>query len=229
MGFIGAPIALVYVLNTFEIVKLPTVTRTTDDGEEVQESFFSAGGMSGLRDLLTGSKAPKTGKGDGKKSVGSGGLTSTNRRPEAKADDPGGAVEAKSNREGFLKDLYDDDESLGKTAPKAIAQASPQVESKEGLSREAASKVVSDHMKAFNGCIEAARKRNPNLAMKSFTVTLTIGPSGTVKSTTIDPKTHESTDWGQCIIRSGRRIVFPPSDGDTVLEVPVKQSATIQL
>ena len=49
-----APITLIYILNTFEIVKMPTVTRTDENGEEVQESFFSAGGAAGLKDLLTG-------------------------------------------------------------------------------------------------------------------------------------------------------------------------------
>ena len=55
----------------------------------------------------------------------------------------------------------------------------------------------------------------------------TVGPSGAVKAAGIDPKKHEISDWGQCMMSAGKRIVFPGSDAETQLELPFKVGVAI--
>jgi hypothetical protein len=54
LGGIGIPVLIGWVLTTFGVVQMPTVTRVGDDGQEVQEPFFSPSGLGGLKDVLTG-------------------------------------------------------------------------------------------------------------------------------------------------------------------------------
>ena len=83
-------------------------------------------------------------------------------------------------------------------------------------------KIVADKRKSFEQCIEAALRRTPNLAVGNVTVLLNVGPSGAVKTVGIEPKKWEGADWAQCMMTAGKRIVFPSSDGDTELQVPLK-------
>ncbi|MCU0696493.1 MAG: AgmX/PglI C-terminal domain-containing protein, partial [Myxococcaceae bacterium] len=87
---------------------------------------------------------------------------------------------------------------------------------------DVAGKVVADNLKAFNTCIENALRRNPNLQVGAVNVSLNVGPSGAVKSVAISPKQHEGTDWGACMMGAGKRIVFPASDGETEVQIPLK-------
>ncbi len=229
LAFIGGPVLLVYLLNTFEIVKLPTVTRTNEKGEEVQESFFSAGGAEGLKDLLTGDGAKKKAERlaaeeaakkkaaqTPKKNSGGG-----NTEPEVvtpKAQDPSLAA-------------FYGDTGLKTAGPKVRKNGddngSTTAVNSSGLSQEAVGKVVADKQKAFQTCIDNALRRNPNLAVGNITVVLTVGPSGAVKAAGIDPKKHEITDWGQCMMSTGKRIVFPGSDAETQLELPFKVGVAV--
>ena len=96
-----------------------------------------------------------------------------------------------------------------------------------GLSPEAVSKVVADKSKAFQSCIDTALRRNPNLSVGNITIILTVGPSGAVKSAGVEPKKHEITDWGQCMMSTGKRIVFPGSDAETQVELPFKVGVVV--
>ena len=96
-----------------------------------------------------------------------------------------------------------------------------------GLSQEAVSKVVADKAKAFQTCIDNALRRNPNLNVGNVTVILNVGPSGAVKSAGVEPKKHEITDWGQCMMSTGKRIIFPSSDAETQLELPFKVGVAV--
>jgi hypothetical protein len=89
-----------------------------------------------------------------------------------------------------------------------------------GLSQESVAKVVADKSKAFQLCIDNALRRTPNLSVGKLTVVLVVGPSGAVKSAAIEPKKHEMTDWGQCMMSTGKRIVFPGSDAETDVQLP---------
>ena len=83
-------------------------------------------------------------------------------------------------------------------------------------------KIVADKRKSFEQCIDAALRRTPNLAVGNIVVVLTVGSSGAVKSVGVTPKKWEGADWAVCMMTAGKRIVFPGSDGDTDIEVPLK-------
>jgi hypothetical protein len=236
-AFIGGPIALVYILNTFEIVKLPTVTRTDENGQEVQESFFSSGGVGGLKDLLTGDAKKRKAEADrqrlekealaratavknpGSKNPGSG--TKPEAEPEVvtpKPQDPNlAAFYAQDDRKTRVPKVRGGDDNSGSAA--AVNTS--------GLSPEAVSKVVADKSKAFQTCIDNALRRTPNMAVGNITVVLTVGPSGAVKAASVEPKKHETTDWAQCMMSTGKRIVFPGSDAETQVELPFKVGVAV--
>ncbi|MGV3625268.1 MAG: GYF domain-containing protein [Archangium sp.] len=233
LAFVVAPIVLVYVLNTFEIVKLPTVTRTDENGQEVQESFFSAGGAAGLKDLLTGDAKKKKAEADRLKAEQDAARakalalknpnnnTVKNTEPEVVVPRP---------QDPNLAAFYGEDDR--KTAVPKIRKmgddgSSTTAVNTSGLSPESVGKVVADKSKAFQTCIDNALRRNPNLAVGNVTVVLNVGPSGAVKSAGVEPKKHEGTDWGQCMMSTGKRIVFPGSDGETQVELPFKVGVAV--
>lgn len=232
MAFIVGPIALVYVLNTFEIVKLPTVTTTDENGQEVQESFFSAGGVGGLKDLLTGDAKKRKAEAERQriekealaraaKNPPKVPTTPKNDEPEVvvpKVQDPNlAAFYAQDDRKTRVPKVRGGgDENSGGTAVNT-----------SGLTPEAVSKVVADKSKAFQTCIDNALRRNPNMAVGNVTVVLTVGPSGAVKAASVEPKKHEASDWGQCMMSTGKRIVFPGSDAETQVELPFKVGVAV--
>jgi len=222
LAFIGGPVLLVYLLNTFEIVKLPTVTRTNEKGEEVQESFFSAGGAEGLKDLLTGDAAKK--KAEAERLAAEAAAKKKTQGPKKPPNTEPEVVTPKV-QDPSLAAFYGDN-GLKQTGPKirknGEESGSTTAVNSAGLSQEAVGKVIADKQKAFQTCIDNALRRNPNLAVGNITVVLTVGPSGAVKAAGIDPKKHEITDWGQCMMSTGKRIVFPGSDAETQLELPFK-------
>lgn len=225
VAFVGGPLLLVYILNTFEIVKLPTVTRTNEQGEEVQESFFSAGGAEGLKDLLTGDGAKKKAEAERRAAEEAAKKKALLARKAAEPE-----VVVPKKQDPNLAAFYGDT-GLKTTGPKVRKTgedtgSGTQVNS-AGLSQEAVSKVVADKQKAFQTCIDNALRRNPNLAVGNVTVVLTVGPSGAVKAAGIDPKKHEISDWGQCMMSAGKRIVFPGSDAETQLELPFKVGVAV--
>lgn len=228
LAFVVGPIALVYVLNTFEIVTLPTVTRTDENGQEVQESFFSAGGAAGLKDMLTGDARKKRDEADRARrdkeakarALASKGTTTKPDEPEVvtpKPQDP--------NLAAFYAE--DDRKTAVPKVRKTGDEGSGAAVNTSGLSPEAVAKVVADKSKAFQTCIDNALRRNPNLAVGNITVVLNVGPSGAVKSAAVEPKKHEITDWGQCMMSTGKRIVFPGSDGETQVELPFKVGVAV--
>lgn len=230
VSFVVAPITLLYVLNTLQVVKLPTVTRTDESGQEVQESFFSAGGAAGLKDLLTGEAK--------RKKVAAEKLRAE-REAKAKAlavkagktpepADPGTAVTPKP-QDPALAAFYAEEElkSRGPKVRKTDDDAAATAVNQGGLTQEAAMKVVADKLKAFQTCIDNALRRNPNLAVGNIVVVLNVGTSGAVKSAAVEPKKHEGTEWAQCMVSTGKRIVFPASDGDTTLELPFKVGVAV--
>ncbi|MFZ5443754.1 MAG: GYF domain-containing protein [Myxococcota bacterium] len=229
LAFVGGPIALVYVLNTFEIVKLPTVTRTNENGEEVQESFFSAGGAAGLKDLLTGDAKKRRAEAE-KRRLEREAIARAKTTIGKPAAEPEPEVVKPKPQDPNLAAFYAEDDR--KTAVPKVRKGPDETTSaaavnQSGLSQEAVAKVVADKSKAFQTCIDNALRRNPNLAVGNVTVVLTVGPSGAVKAAGVEPKKHEITDWGQCMMSTGKRIVFPGSDGETQVELPFKVGVAV--
>ena len=225
VSLIGLPTAVLYLLSSFKVVEFQ-VTRTTDDGQEVQESFFSAGGVTGLKDMLTGDAKRKKAEAE--------------RREKERLERERQAAIARAAKNPGDTNTVDDDPKPKPSDPKlALSYADLEDPNKKtkgprdreqtgtavasaGLKDDVAAKVVSDNLKAFNLCIENALRRNPNLQVGPITVVLTVGASGTVKGAEITPKQHEGSDWGACMMQAGKRIVFPASDGETQVEVPLK-------
>lgn len=223
LGAVGLVVGLGSILQALNIV--PKVTRTTDDGREVQESFFSPGGMSGIKDLLTGEAQRKRQQAEAERQrqrqLGLARTVGTERAPEPVAEDA--VPPSPKTKDPALASLYQENDlpTRGPKMRKTEESAGPQVNA-AGLSQEAAMKVVSDKSKAFQQCVDAALHRNPNLAVGNVTIVLVVGPSGAVKSASVEPKKHEGSDWAQCMVSAGKRVVFPQSDGETQVEVPFK-------
>lgn len=227
-SIIGLPTAVLYLLSTFQVVQLPTVTRTTEDGREVQESFFSGEGMVGLKDMLTGDAKRKREEAERKQKErelaiaqakaraaqerGTGSGTGAGPNPE---------VEPKKQPPSSVDYAMLEDENKRDRGPRDREGGNKALAS-SGLKDDVAGKVVSDNMKSFSLCIEEALRRNPNLKVGAITVNLTVGASGAVTAAHIAPAQHENTDWGACMMKAGKRIVFPSSDGETEVQVPLK-------
>ncbi len=229
VAFVIAPLVLIYVLNTFEIVTLPTVTRTNENGEEVQESFFSAGGAAGLKDLLTGDAKKRKVEAEKQRQE----REALALAAKAKASVKPGVVEEPEVVKPKVQDpnlaaFYGEDDRKTRVPKiRGGGQETGSAVNTSGLSAEAVGKVVADKSKAFQTCIDTALRRNPNLSVGNVTVILNVGPSGAVKSAEIEPKKHEITDWGQCMMSTGKRIVFPGSDAETQVELPFKVGVAI--
>ncbi len=228
ISVVALPTAVLFLLSTFNVVQLPKVTRTNEKGEEVQENFFSSEGVGGLRDLLTG---------DAKKRKEEAALRERERvaaeaaaaaRARALAMNSGGgpAVEPDPvkppTNPGLASDFALLDDPNKKSRGPKDRNNNPNAIASSGLKDDVAAKVVSDNIKTFNLCIEEALRRNPNLKVGAITVKLTVGQSGSVTAATIDPAQHQNSDWGGCMIKAAKRIVFPASDGETEVQVPLK-------
>lgn len=225
VSVVGLPAAVLYLLSSLNVVQLPTVTTTTEDGREIQESFFSPAGVGGLKDLLTGDAKRRKEEAEQREAAR---LAALAKAKAAAAQSPGTtptddtklAIAKPANPD--LEALYNED--VGKTtkAPKDRDKVGGNAIASAGLKDDVAAKVVSDNLKAFNLCIEEALRRNPNLKVGSIVVKLTVGQSGTVTAASISPAQHQNSDWGGCMMKAGKRIVFPASDGETDVEVPLK-------
>jgi hypothetical protein len=228
VSLIGLPTAVLYLLSTFQVVQLPTVTRTAEDGSEVQESFFSPGGVSGLKDILTGDAKRKKDEAERRQKEALAAQEAARQRALAARNGPG---EAAPDQPGPPKPVNPalavdysmlDDPNKREVKLRDRDQSNAAAIASSGLKDDVAGKVVADNLKAFNTCIENALRRNPNLQVGAVNVSLNVGASGAVKSVSISPKQHEGTDWGACMMQAGKRIVFPASDGETEVQVPLK-------
>lgn len=224
--FVGVPVGLVFLLQSFHIVELPTVTRTNEDGTVTQEPFFSTGGMSGLKDLLTGDAKKKKAEADRlkKEKEALAAAAAAKKQQQAQAGTQEEPPPQPKPQDPSLAAFYQDDgkKTVGPKVRKSDQEAAGSTVNSSGLSPEAVAKVVADKSKAFQLCIDNALHRNPNLAVGNITVVLNVGASGAVKSAAIEPKKHEGSDWAQCMMGASRRIVFPASDGETQVELPFK-------
>jgi hypothetical protein len=232
-GLIGLPVSALYLLSSLHVVTLE-ITRTTEDGKVVQESFFSEGGITGLKDLLSGDAKRKREEAEKKakeaealaakqKADALARAQAAKNKPDEKDDnDPFKSIKPQDPN---LKNFYEDQGLKGSVVPKVRHNAEEgsgqAVNQAGGLSPEAIGKVVAGS-KAFAACIDQALRRNPNLSVGAITVTLTVGSSGAVKSAGIEPKKHEGSDWAQCMMSAGKRLTFPASDGETEVQLPFK-------
>lgn len=235
LSFIGLPVGILYLLSSLNVVPLK-VTRTDENGQEVQQSFFSAEGITGLKDLLTGeekrrreqAEAKKRAAAEAKKKAevavqpGTEG-TPSGTTPGTTAANPG--TPKNTNTPG-LADFYAENTG-GSKGPKNRLEGQAGSEGKQVVVSskwsEAASKIVADKVKSFQSCIEEELRKNPNLKVGKVVVQATVSSSGTVTGAAIEPAKHNTSGWGECMKRSARRVVFPPleEEGETVVEIPI--------
>jgi predicted Zn finger-like uncharacterized protein len=220
---IGVPIGVLYLLSSFHIA---TVIVTSESGEQVEQPFFSSDGFAGLRDRLSGKEAERRERTKAlavkKKAeeelarahVGTG-LDSSERKGSSV-----GRVETAALPGGSLGAFYGSDTGRKDATPRVKGEQIAK-EHAGGLDETAAAKVVGQSQAAFQGCIENALRRNPNLKVGKISMTVTVGPSGVVKSASIAPKQHDGSDWGSCLKERARRMVFPKFSGDDEAELQV--------
>ncbi|MBK7857175.1 MAG: AgmX/PglI C-terminal domain-containing protein [Archangiaceae bacterium] len=229
IGAVGLPVGVLALLSTFHVVG---VTVVNEQGEEVQQSFFSAEGMNGLGDVLSGKAAQKRAEAKARAEA---------RRRQVAAPGPldgarvggtdldlgsrkgSGAGEAAKmgGVTGSLGAFYGDTEKKDR-GPKVRAGDDNTAKAHAGgLDEGEAAKVVAHSQMAFQDCIESGLRRNPHLKVGKVAMAVTVTPSGAVKSSAIVPKVHETSDWGACLMQRAKRMVFPPFDGDEEAEIQV--------
>jgi phage FluMu protein Com len=237
IGGVGLPIGVLFLLSTFKVV---SVTVTNDKGEEVQQSFFSSEGISGIGDLLSGKESERKAA-----------------AAKAKAEAEAKRKAAQNSAAGALDGAKGGDVGLGSDGPRgagsgSLATADPRIggsslgqfyadtEKKDrgpkvrhgedngaaqqhagGLDEGEAAKVVAHSQMAFQDCIESALRRTPNLKVGKVSMAVAVAPSGVVKGASIAPKVHETSEWGACLMQRAKRMVFPPFEGDDEAEIQV--------
>ncbi|MDP3236736.1 MAG: hypothetical protein Q8N26_28340 [Myxococcales bacterium] len=87
-----------------------------------------------------------------------------------------------------------------------------------GLPDVVAAQLVQRFVPSFTACTAAA----PATAQeRAVTLTLVISASGAVTRSSLAP-THAGEAWAECLVKAGERVVFPASDGETEVQVPLR-------
>lgn len=86
-----------------------------------------------------------------------------------------------------------------------------------GLVDHVAAQVVQNNLPSFTACTAAA----PATVKDAVTLTLVVSASGAVTRSSLEPK-HAGEAWAECLVKAGERVVFPASDGETEVQVPVR-------
>lgn len=233
-AFIGGPIIILYTLATLRIVPME-VTHTNEHGEEVTESFFSPGGVSGIANFLSGKEAKRKAEREAKQREAA--AKKQREKDLIAAAGKGGALPDVDGRKGgqtgtaVTGDLTLPGTTIGldvglnkKTVdPKLRGMGGTPAPSQGsgGLDDTVAAKVVAQFQPAFQGCIENALRRNPNIRVGRVEMTVTVGHSGSVLRSAISPKQHDNADWGVCLKERAKRMVFPSFEGDDEADLKV--------
>ncbi len=228
-AFIGAglgSVALVLLLlSSLDVV--PLRLRTVDgSGQAVEQSVFSADGVSHLGDVLMGRGASPE--------DANAATRDDKRRPARPAQKPQGApaqeavarVEkpAAGPSKEELAALYGDTarSDRGPRVRPASSEATAQVATAGGLSQEQLAKVVAASQTAFQTCIESELRKNPNLKVPRFFIRANVANSGVVTAASIDRKDVDGSALGECLKSRARRMAFAPFEGEElVVEIPL--------
>jgi predicted Zn finger-like uncharacterized protein len=227
---IGLPLGVLYALSELNVVPLQITHVDQETGQPVTETVFSKGGLSGLRDLLTGKKAPPVPAKDPAPAKDSpkGDAKTPKDKSTATAAGPG---QDEPNAKQ-LADLYQDGKK--KDVGPAAAKLDPPEETRGheetvgGPAKEEINKVVEATQRAFQFCIEQELKKNPAFKGGKVRLVATVGASGVVKKATIDREDIDQSDLGECLKGKAKRMSFSAFTGDDVdLEIPLILSTTM--
>jgi hypothetical protein len=228
LGGIGLPLGVLFLLSSF---KIATVKVVNENGEEVEQGWFTGEGISAIGDKLSGKDAEKRAAAKARaearrKASPTDGAKSGDNPFELggrRGGNSGTAATMDGKVTGSLGAFYGDNEKKdrGPRVRKDDAESGAAQAHAGGLDETQAAKVVAHSQIAFQDCIESALRRNPHLKVGKVSMAVSVAPSGTVKGASISPKIHQNSDWGQCLTQRARRMVFPPFDGDDEAEVEV--------
>ena len=227
------PVVTLYLLSELKVV--PLKIKTVDDsGKEVEQSVFSADGVSGLGDLLLGRNkkpvkpASPVRTAEPREERAAGGAAA----PAAK--DPKEAREAKTPKGGGpsaadLAALYGDaaKKDVGPKVRKGgVEQAKDTATG--GLAESEVAKVVGQNQPAFQSCIEQEMRKNPNFKGGKVNIVATVANSGVVTRAEIDRNDIDRSGLGECLKGRAKRMVFSSFAGDeTELQIPLILSGTL--
>lgn len=226
---IGLPVATMYLLSSLGVAK---VSHTNENGETVEESFFSSAGVSGLKDLMTGEESKRREAAQAAKAQKAAKVAAQNAQLARQY----AALDAPTRMGSSTGTVAKGDPTLlGGSGPGAVGTlrkdavpklrgvdtAAPAPATSGGLDDAVAAKVVAQSQPAFQGCIEEGLRRNPSMKVGKVSVVVLVAKSGVVKSASINPKQHEGSNWGGCLMQRAKRMVFPPFEGDDEAEVQV--------
>ncbi|MFN0061113.1 MAG: GYF domain-containing protein [Myxococcaceae bacterium] len=127
-----------------------------------------------------------------------------------------------SNLEGLVGRKGDVGPSVREEAPdeddEAVSTRSP----------EELAAVVETARGSFENCIAQYVKTHAAFRGGKVRIIATIGPSGTVKRTSVDNPEVDRTELGDCLKSRAKRLVFPeaPLDDDLDLEIPLVLTTT---
>jgi len=240
LGGLGLPVGILFLLSTLHIVPL-NVTRTDENGQEVQQSFFSAEGISGLKDILSGeekrrqaaaaerkkrqqeeqAKRPMIAGNTGGANTGTGSAgTATN---PSNADLFGGGTKTPGLDDFYKENAGKGGDKIPKDRRANEGGSKPEVVVSAKWS-EAAQRTVNDKIKSFQACIEEELRKNPNLKVGKVIVTANVVGSGAVSSASISPEKYNTSSWGECMKKAAKRVTFPSLDSPddtTAVEIPI--------
>jgi hypothetical protein len=225
---IGLPVGALYALSELDVVPLQITHVDQATGAPVTETVFSKGGLSGLRDLLTGKKPPAQPPQPPKDPA----APKDSPKGDAKGlkDKPAGGPGAPDDKQ--LAALYQDGtkKDVGPTAKVTPPDAPPKdhEEAVGGPPKEEINKVVEATQRAFQFCIEQELKKNPAFKGGKVRLVATVGASGVVKKASIDREDIDQSDLGDCLKGKAKRMTFSAfSGGDVDLEIPLILSTTM--
>jgi hypothetical protein len=149
-----------------------------------------------------------------------GAATRRERPRDPVSDQP--EVQAKTRQVVALSDeekaavaaLYQERGHTVKIRVKAEAEEEGVDSAESPIEPEVVAKKIGDNQRAFQGCVQQELRRNPGFKGGRVVLTITVLPSGIVKSASLDDRTLNLSDVGVCIRRAAKRIIFPSFGGE---------------
>ena len=215
-SLIAFPTAVLFLLTAFKIGPL-VVTRIDASGNEIRESVFAEGGVSGLGDLLAGRQRRPKAPHDSRAARPANKPVSA---PPKASEAPGPAAQHPSGP-ADLRAFYAEGTKVD-VGPRARNQRERPEESGSGLAPAEVAKVVAQTQPAFQFCIEQEMKKNPSFKGGKIFINAVVGGSGAVKQVAISRPDIDGSSLGECLKGKARRMIFAAYSGaDTEVQIPL--------
>jgi hypothetical protein len=221
-----------YLLTKVAIARERVATADEVD-KEAPATVFSKEGVSALSDLLLGRHHAKTkakvyhAVSRPKPLQGGGAAHPAGSSGEALLD-----TDATTLVKGTAKENASIKAALGSkvdVGPRMLQAPRPSSEGEPGgPPQEEVAKTVGKYQPAFQSCIETQLKRDPNFRGGKISITVSVGPSGVVKTAQIDKGDIDRSPLGECLKLRAKKMLFPAFPGaDVEIQIPLVLSATM--